>query len=110
MIQDTINKIKTGLSSHSELPPQKKAELLSMVDQLQAEINELAKTDVEQAQSIAGFSAVSTHEATRHERDDQLLQHSLGGLSASVSGFEASHPRLVNLVNSFCTSLSNLGI
>ena len=32
------------------------------------------------------------------------------GLSQSVEGFEESHPKLVQAVNSICTTLSDLGI
>jgi hypothetical protein len=34
----------------------------------------------------------------------------LAGLSASVEGFEKSHPKLVEIVNRICTALSGLGI
>ena len=48
--------------------------------------------------------------ARRAEPNPALVQLSLKGLSSSVQGFEGSHPRLVQLVNSLCTTLSNLGI
>ena len=69
-----------------------------------------SKTQQEQAQSIAGFAEVSTHEATRTEQDPELLKLSLEGLGSSVRGFEESHPRLVQIVNSISSTLSNLGI
>ena len=46
----------------------------------------------------------------REERDPALVETSLKDLSQSVAGFEESHPKLVQAVNSICTTLSNLGI
>ena len=47
---------------------------------------------------------------TRAEKNPQLLELSLQGLSASVTELEKSHPKLVEIVNAICTTLSNLGI
>jgi hypothetical protein len=71
---------------------------------------ELSKTEAEHAESIARFAALSAHEATRREKRPDLQQISIDGLTTSVEGFEATHPRLVEIVNSFCVLLSNLGI
>jgi len=110
MIQDTITKIEARLQGAENLSAEKREELAALLAQLKAEVGELAKTHREDAQSIAGFAQVSTHEATRAEKNPASLEHSLAGLSASVAGFEQSHPRLVQVVNSICTTLSNLGI
>jgi queuine/archaeosine tRNA-ribosyltransferase len=98
------------LRSAESVPDERRQELLTLVGTLRNEINELSKTDQEQAQSIAGFTQVSTHEATRNEPNPDLVKVSLEGLSGSVVGFEKSHPRLVQIVNSISTTLSNLGI
>lgn len=110
MIQDTISRLEAQIQDSKNLPPARRAELTSLLSTLKSEVNELAKTHSEQAESIAGFARVSAHEATRSQPNQQALQHSLGGLEASVSGFEGSHPRLVQIVNSICNTLSNLGI
>ena len=109
MIHDTISKIENRLAQ-SAVKDESKAELAELLGTLKAEVAELSKTNTEAAQSIAGFTQVSAHEATRVEPNPALLEHSLGGLSASVEGFEKSHPRLVDIVNRLCTTLSNLGI
>ena len=110
MIQETISKIEAQIRQNDAVQPQSKAELLSLLATLKAEMSEIAKTHGEQAQSIAGFTAVSAHEATREQPNPQLLKLSLEGLSSSVQGFEESHPRLVQIVNAISTTLSNLGI
>ena len=109
MIQDTITKIEKRLADAS-IKPEKKRELLKLLRELKAEITKLAKTQREQSESIACFTHVSTHEATRKKRDPDLLKLSIDGLASSVKEFEASHPKLVDNVNKICLILSNMGI
>ncbi len=110
MIRDTIGKIEERLRSSEALSDESRAELLKLLASLKTEVSQLAENDAEKAQSIAGFTAVSAHEATRNEKNPELVELSLKGLSHSVEGFEESHPRLVQVVNSICTTLSNMGI
>ncbi len=110
MIQDTIHRIESQIAGAKNLSPERRAELVELLAHLKAEVAELAKTHGEQAESIASFAQVSAHEATRMELNQEALRHSLGGLEASVAEFEKSHPRLVQVANSICTTLSNLGI
>ena len=110
MIRDTLSKIEARLQHAGALNDETRRELTTLVSTLKTEITELSKTNADQAQSIAGFAGTSTHEATREEKNPELLEHSLKGLAASVDGFEQSHPQLVQIVNRICTALSNLGI
>ena len=110
MIHDTIGKIEERLRQADAIKGESKAELLSLLAALKSEVAGLSETHADEARSIAGFTAVSTHEAMRGSRNPELADLSLKGLSSSVQGFEESHPKLVQLVNSICTTLSNLGI
>ena len=110
MIPDTIEKIEARLRENVLLKEESRRELLALLAKLRSEVGELARTNADQASSITGFAALSTHEATREEKNPALLKHSLDGLSSSVSGFEKTHPQLVQIVNSICNALSNLGI
>lgn len=110
MIHDTIGKIEERLRTSDAIKGENKTELLQLLATLKAEVSTLSRTHSDQAQSIAGFTAVSTHEATRTQKDPELMELSIRGLSSSVEGFEESHPKLVQVVNSICTTLSNLGI
>jgi hypothetical protein len=110
MIKDTLSNIEAKIQASDTIKDDRKRELLQLLGTLKSEIAALSRTDSEQAQSIAGFTELSTHEATRAEQNPELLQLSLKGLSSSVGGFEKSHPQLVQLVNSISTMLSNLGI
>ncbi len=110
MIEDTLQKMEGRIRNAASLKDENRTELLGLLGTLKTEIENLAHTHAEEAQSIAGFAGISAHEATREERNPQLLQLSVKGLAASVSGFETSHPRLVEIVNSISLMLSNLGI
>jgi hypothetical protein len=110
MIEDTIGKIEARIQGAEAIKEERRSELLHLLGTLKSEVAELSKTHEEQAQSIAGFAEVSTHEATRKEQNPELLKLSLEGLGSSVRGFEESHPRLVQIVNAISSTLSNLGI
>jgi hypothetical protein len=110
MIEDTIGKIEARIQSAEAVKDERRQELLQLLGTLKSEVAELSKTHEEQAQSIAGFTEVSAHEATRTEQNPELLKLSLEGLGSSVRGFEESHPRLVQIVNGISSTLSNLGI
>lgn len=110
MIDETMSKIEAKLKDSGSLNEEARRELAGLLATLKMEITELSKTHAEQAQSIVGFAQTSAHEATREEKNPQLLKLSLEGLSASAGGFEKSHPSLVQIVNRVCTTLSNLGI
>jgi len=110
MPNDTINRIEERLKSARTLNDETRKELLSLLTELKKEVSGLAETHGDQAQSIAGFAQLSAHEATRDAKNPDALKHSIGGLEASVSEFEQSHPKLVAAANRICTALSNLGI
>jgi len=110
MIEDTIGKIEARIEASDSIKEERRRELLELLGTLKAEVARLSETHSEQAQSIARFADVSAHEATRSEQNADLLKHSLRGFTASVKGFEESHPRLVRIVNAISNTLSNLGI
>ena len=110
MIQGTIAKIEEKIQKADSLDDGNRKELLSLVSNLKTEVTRLSATHGEQAESIAGFTALSAHEATRGQKNPRLLTLALDGLSSSVKGFETTHPRLVHTVNSICDTLANMGI
>jgi len=110
MIEDIIGKIEARIQGADAIKEDRRRELLDLLGTLKSEVAKLSRTHGEQAQSIAGFTEVSTHEATRSEQDPELLRLSLKGLASSVQNLEQSHPRLVQIVNGLSNTLSNLGI
>ena len=110
MIDETVGKIEAKIQNADSIQEEKKRELLQLLGTLRSEIGRLSETHDEHAQSIARFTELSAHEATRAEQNPELLGLSLKGLSTSVEGFEKSHPRLVQIVGAISNALSNLGI
>jgi hypothetical protein len=110
MIQDTLLQVKEKIEKSNSIKENSKKELLSLLSVLQSEIEQLAKTDSDHAESIVSFTRASAHEAMRKEKKPNLYKLSLDGMAESVAGFEESYPRLVEVVNSISTTLSNLGI
>lgn len=110
MIHDRIEKIEATLNTAANLSPDTRAELLRLLAELKSEVAPLTSTHDEDAESIAHFAGASVHEATRAARKPDQADAALKGLTASVEGFEASHPRLVEVVNRIALTLSNMGI
>ena len=110
MIENTISEIEAKISGAESVSPERKRELLKLLGTLKSEVAELSKTNVEQADSIAGFAQLSTHEAMRAEQNPQLRELSLQGLRSSVEDLEQSHPHLTQIVNRISKMLSDLGI
>ena len=110
MTQETITAIEEKIRGTKSLDDGSRNELLSLVSDLRAEVTDLSATHSEHAESIAGFTALSAHEATRQRKNPRLLTLALEGLSSSVKGYEATHPRLVQTVNSICDTLAKMGI
>lgn len=95
---------------HPMMDEKKKAEVLKHVSELHAELGELARTDAHRSKTVAGFAELSTYEATRPKPNLELLALSLSGLRKSVQEFEATHPRLVEIVGSLSATLSSVGM
>ena len=83
MIEETIKKIEARIKSAEAITGKSKSELLTLVATLKSEITSLEKTRAEHAESITGFIDRSTHEATRREKNPELLRLSLAGLEGS---------------------------
>lgn len=110
MIDETIGKIEARIQSADSVSEERRRELLQLLGTLKSQVAELSRTHSEHAQSIAGFTELSAHEAMRKEQNPQLLDLSLKGLNSSIEGFEKSHPKLAQIVNEISKTLSNLGI
>jgi len=110
MINEIITGIEERIRRTEAIQEKEKDELIRLLAELRFEVTELSETHREQAESIARFTQVSAHEATRSEKDSRLLGLSVDGLTSSVEGFESSHPRLVEIVNRISVMLAGLGI
>jgi Domain of unknown function (DUF4404) len=107
---DSLVQLEARIHDAQGLNPQQKEEFLRLLTDLKREIARLSETHAEHAHSIARFTDLSAHEATKQHKNHDLLRIAIEGLSRSVTEFEASHPTLVDTVNKMSTLLSNIGI
>jgi prefoldin subunit 5 len=110
MLKHTLDQLEKKIKESRNIPEDKKQEYYELLSRLNNEINGLAQTDLQKAESIKKFTKASAHEATRDELDPNLIEASIQGLRQSVREFRTSHPRLVDTVNEISVFLSKLGI
>lgn len=110
MIEDRIQRIEARLSESGHISNETKAELLKLLAALRDEVASLPGSHEEDARRIAKFVDASAHEATRSEKRPKLIKAALNGLTASAESFEASHPKLAEVVNQIAVRLSNMGL
>lgn len=110
MVKETIDRIEERIRANESLSSEKKGELLALVGKLEKEVSALAATHEDDAHSVAGFAATSMHEATRENKNPELLKQSLDGMAMSVRSFEVSHPGLTGVINTIGQTLWKMGI
>ena len=110
MIQDRIAKIEATLSSSPNIPAETRQELLTLLAELKAEVTPLAATHGEQVQSITELTDTALGNAALGQKPSGESAEALEGLASSVRDFEASHPKLVQIVDRLALTLSNMGI
>jgi len=110
MTRNMIEKIEEMIRTNKPISENNKTQLLNLLATLKPEIEKLSNVQAEHAESVVGFIERSTHEALRQDRNPTLLKIAMDGLSASVKGFEASHPQLVENINNIANALASIGI
>jgi hypothetical protein len=109
MIEKTISEIEARVRGVGSVNETQKQELLTLLGKLKAEVGLLEQTHSQEAKSIADSINVTTQAATSGTQNPESVKSSVAGLRSSVEGFEQSHPKLVQVVNSLSNMLSNLG-
>ncbi len=110
MIEKTIGQIEETLAGASSLSEKRRAELLKLLAELKTEVAGLAETHHDSAVNITDKTRISADQATRTDDGGPGLDSTIEELKTAVEKFEASHPGLVSVVNSFCNALADLGI
>lgn len=110
MIEERFQEIEAQLKESSQIPEETKAELLKLLAALRDEAASLTAGHDEDVRSLAKFVDASTHETTRSEKKPKLIEAALSGLKGSAESFEASHPKLAEVVNQIAVELSNMGL
>ncbi len=81
-----------------------------MVARLKMEVAPLVETHGESVDQIAGSADAAVQAAVHREQKPEQAAQAVEGLAASVRDFEASHPKLVQIVDRLAVTLSNMGI
>ncbi|MBU2573358.1 MAG: DUF4404 family protein [Elusimicrobia bacterium] len=110
MIKDTLSKIESAIAKVRKIDNKDTAGLVELLTALKAELEALPESRMDDARSIAHFTEAAAHEVSRADKSAQLRNLSIAGISYAVKGFEASHPKLVDVVNDICVTLSRIGI
>ena len=80
MLKETLEKLEAKIKASPNIPEEKKQEYYALLSELNEQVNSVACTDLQKAESIKEFTKISTHEATRDEVNPNLLRASLDGL------------------------------
>lgn len=110
MIKDILSKMETAIDKMNRKGGADAEALAKLLAELKTELQALPESRLEEARSIANFTEAAAHEVSRSNQSMQLKNLSTSGISYAVKGFEASHPRLVDLANEICMALSRMGI
>jgi len=110
VIKETLSKIESAIAKVQAADGKDKAELVSLLGKLKAELAALPESRIDDARSIAHFTETAAHEATRANKSVERKNLSISGIAYSVKGFEASHPQLVEIANEICMILARMGI
>ncbi|HEY3602461.1 MAG TPA: hypothetical protein VGK72_10935 [Chthoniobacterales bacterium] len=106
MMDERMREIETRIRDTPNLAESEREKLLGLLATVREEVNQLATSHTDDAQSITHFLAASTHEASRAKKRPKLLQAAQNGLMASVENFESSHPKLFEAA----VVLANMGL
>lgn len=95
MIEETIRQIEARLDASTNLAPETRQELLTLLAKLRAEAAELPPSERPAPEQPAQAESAEEHAEQ---------------LRGAVEEFEESHPKLVQLVNHLANTLAGLGI
>ena len=110
MLSERFAKLETTLRDNASIPEATRQELLELVAGLKAEMVPLVDTHGDLAHEIAGSAEAAVHAVVRRGEEPEQAAQAVEGLAASVREFEATHPKLVEIVDRLALTLSNMGI
>jgi hypothetical protein len=110
MVEETLQHIESRLRERGTMTDEQRAELLALVGKLRLELDELEKTDPEQAQQVANLTERTARYATREPPDGQLVEQSSRNLRRVAYELEASHPRLARVADAMLRMLADIGL
>lgn len=101
MIEDKLEKIEERIRQSENMNDENKDSLLALLSELKEEINtSSSKVETDLKKDISGID----------DEDEGIIQSAFNDINEKITDFEESHPKLVQIVNSICTQLSNSGL
>ncbi|MCH2206168.1 MAG: DUF4404 family protein [Lentisphaerales bacterium] len=110
MIEEKLNRIEEKIRQAPSMQDENKESVLNLLEDLKEELQSVSREDSERLSSTGSFAEAGTNEVVREGGDKGILDIALNGVRESVKEFEESHPKLVQVMNSICTQLSNSGL
>jgi len=109
MLESSMKLINDKINNAS-ISETEKRELLQQVEEIKTQLDGLSETDTHSAASIAGYTAIKTHERLSDENNSESEKKAEEGLNFYLQKFKVSHPTLVNTVDLLSRTLSRLGV
>jgi hypothetical protein len=110
MISERLARLEDTLRNDGTIPESARRDLLELLAGLKSEVAPLVESHGDTAQAIAGSAEAAVAASIQKKDDPAKAAGAVAGLAASVRTFEASHPRLVEIVDQLALTLTNLGL
>ncbi len=107
MIEDKLKTIEETIANSPSMQNENKEAVLNLLSELKDEIKEVSE---EKSKELAGLEGLNKLHNSDSKENDGLLRNAINEVNDTVKTFEENHPKLVQLVNSICTQLSNAGL
>ena len=104
MIQEKLKSIEERINSSASMKKENKEAILKLLSELQSEFDQVETEKTDQIASLESLGKLET------EEDEGLIKSAFNEVSDSIKEFEENHPKLIQVVNSICTQLSNAGL
>lgn len=104
MYAEKMETIKERIRT-SRMRPERKTEVLHLLDELTREIESLPSKSLKEADQLVELANKSTKAAI-----DDSENYPLKELEASIKEFEVNYPTLVRIINRICMTFANIGV
>ena len=101
MIEEKLKRIEDRISQSENMAEENKALVLELLKELKSEI-------AESSENVG--NGLKQNISDIDDDDEGFIQSAFNDINSTLSEFEESHPKLVQIVNSICTQLSNSGL
>lgn len=101
MVEDKLKRIEERISQSENMAGENKAQVLELLKELKSEMSENSENvGTELKQNISKIDS----------EDEGFIKSAFSDINETINEFEESHPKLVQIINSICTQLSNSGL